>query len=76
MIAEYSSPTFFLTFSCADIKEYLLKVNDVPPSYNIRRLCTEDPISASTQFSLKFHEFFNEIIINGVVLGQVDQFYW
>ena len=58
MIAEYGSPTFFLTFSCAeyysvDIKEYLLKVNDVPPSYNIGRLCTEDPISVSRQFSLK-----------------------
>ena len=81
MIAEYGSPTFFLTFSCAeyysaDIKEYLLKVNDVPPSYNIGRLCTEDPISVSRQFSLKFHEFFNKIIINGRVLGQVDQFYW
>ena len=55
MIAEYGSPTFFLTFSCAeyypaDIKEYLLKVNNVPPSYNIARLCTEDPISVSRQF--------------------------
>ena len=49
---------------------------DVPPSNNIGKLCTEDPISVSRQFSLKFHKFFNIIIINGRVLGQLDQFYW
>uniref|UniRef100_A0A1X7V5V9 Helitron helicase-like domain-containing protein n=1 Tax=Amphimedon queenslandica TaxID=400682 RepID=A0A1X7V5V9_AMPQE len=37
MIAEFGSPTFFLTFSCAeysfeDITEYLHKVNTVLPS--------------------------------------------
>ena len=76
MIAEYGSPTFFLTFSCAeyysaDIKEYLLKVNDVPPSYNIGRLCTEDPISVSRQFSLKFHKFFNKIIIVDTLVSTI-----
>ena len=53
-----------LTFSCAeysspDIKEYLQKVNDVPPSYKIGKLCTDDPISFSRQFSIKYNEFFN-----------------
>ena len=37
MIREWGSPTLFLTFSCAeyespDITEYLMKVNNVPPS--------------------------------------------
>ena len=40
MIREYGSPTLFLTFSCAeyesaDIANYLRKINNVPPSYNI-----------------------------------------
>ena len=60
MIREWGSPTLFLTFSCAeydspDIANYLRKVNDVPP---IGRLCTEDPISVSQKFSMKFHSFF------------------
>ena len=47
MIREYGSPTFFLTFSCAeyssiDIAQYLRTVNNVAPSYNIGKLCTED----------------------------------
>ena len=36
-------------------KNYLRKVNDVPPSYNIGKLCTEDPILLSHRFSQKFH---------------------
>ena len=49
MIREWGSPTLFLTFSCAeyespDIENYLRKVNDVPPTYNVGKLCTEDPI--------------------------------
>ena len=49
MIREWGSPTLFLTFSCAeyespDITEYLRRVNDVSASYNIGKLCTEDPI--------------------------------
>ena len=49
MICEWGSPTLFLTFSCAeyessDIENYLRKVNDVPPSYNIGKLCMEDPM--------------------------------
>ena len=69
MIREWGSPTFFLAFSCAeyespDIANYLRKVNDVPPSYNIGRLCTEDPISVSRKFSMKFHSFFQTVLIN------------
>ena len=81
MIREWGSPTLFLTFSCAeyespDITEYLRKVNNVPSSYNIGRLCIEDPISVSRQFSLKFHAFFRKVILNGEVLGKVAHFYW
>ena len=81
MIREWGSPTLFLTFSCAeyespDITEYPRRVNNVPPSYNIGRLCTEDPISVSRKFSLKFHAFFRKVIRNGEVLGKVDHFYW
>ena len=65
MIREWGSPTFFLTFSCAeyessDITNYLRRVNNVPSSYDIGRLCTEDPISVSRQFSLRFHAFFQK----------------
>ena len=81
MIAELGSPTFFLTFSCAeysseDIREYLHKVNEVPPSYNTGKLCTEDPVSVSRQFSLKFNEMFNKVLIKGQVLGQVTEYYY
>ena len=81
MIREFGSPTFFCTFSCAeyespDILEYLRKVNDVPDSYDNGRLCIEDPISVSRQFSHKFHEFFSIFIKKGQVLGQVDHFFW
>ena len=70
-----------LTFSCAeyespDIENYLRKVNDVPPSYNIGKLCTEDPISVSHKFSLKFHSFFQRVLMKGEVLGTVDHYYW
>ena len=80
MIREWDSPTLFLTFSCAeyespDIENYLRKVNDVPPSYNIGKLCTEDPISVSRKFSLKFHSF-QKVLMKGEVLGTVDHFYW
>ena len=62
MIREYGSPTFFLTFSCAEyecvhIEWYLRKVNSVPESYPIRKLCNEDPISVSRKFSQKFYSF-------------------
>ena len=81
MIREWGSPTFFLTFSCAeyeaqDITNYLRRVNNVPSSYAIGRLCTEDPISVSRQFSLKFHAFFQQVLVKGEVLGKVDHFYW
>ena len=52
MLREYGPPTLFLTFSCAeyqsaDISGYLRKVNNVPDSYPIGKLCCEDPISIS-----------------------------
>ena len=81
MIREWGSPTFFLTLTCAeydsaDISQYLRTVNNVPQSYNIARLCTEDPISVSRQFSYKFHDFFNIVIMKWAVLGTVDHYYW
>ena len=77
MIAELGSPTFFLTFSCAeysseDIREYLHKVNKVPPTYNTGKLCTEDPVSVSRQFSLKFNEMFNKVLIKGQVWARLQ----
>lgn len=51
-------------------------MNDVPPSYNIGKLCTEDPISVSRKFCLKFHAFFQKLIVKGGVLGTIDHFYW
>ena len=52
MVREYGSPTLFLTLSCAEyesleISTYLRKVNDVPHTCPIGKLCTEDPISVS-----------------------------
>ena len=81
MICEWGSPTFFLTFLCAEyeaqyITNYLGRVNDVPSSYDIGRLCTEDPISVLRQFSLKFHAFFQHVLVKGEVLSKVDHFYW
>jgi len=81
MVREAGPPTLFLTFSCAeyeapDIIDYLHIVNDVPENYNRGRLCIEDPISVSRQFSQKFHAFFQQIIVKGQVLGIVDHFFW
>ena len=80
MIHEWGSPTLFLTFICAeyespDITDYLRKVNDVPMTYNIGRLCTEDSISVSRKFSMKFHSFFQTVLMKGEILGTVDHFY-
>ena len=81
MICEWGSPTLFLTLSCAeyessDITDYLRKVNNVSSSYNIGKLCTEDPIYVSRTFSLNFYAFFLTVIVKGAVLGVVDHFYW
>ena len=81
IIREWGSPTLFLTFSCSeyespDIINYLRQVNDLPPSYNAGKLCTEDPVSVSRQFSIKFHAFFQTVLKKGEVLGTVDHFYW
>ena len=81
MICYAGPPTLFLTFSCAeyespDIIDYLKIVNDDCGGSNAGKLCTEDPVSVSRQFSSKFHAFFNTIIIKGEVLGTVDHFYW
>ena len=79
MLRELGPPSLFLTLSCAeyassDIEEYLRKVNDVLPSYNIGKLCTEDPISVSIKFSAMFHALF-KIFIRGGALGKVDHYY-
>jgi hypothetical protein len=81
MLRELGPQSLFLTFSCAeyessDMDEYLRRVNDVPKSYSISKLCTEDPISVSRQFSHKFHTFFQQFILGGEVLGHVDHYYW
>ena len=60
MIREWNSPT----------------INKVSSSYDIGKLCTEDRISVSRRFSLKFHAFFHTVIMKGAVLGTVDHFYW
>uniref|UniRef100_A0A1X7UYM4 Uncharacterized protein n=1 Tax=Amphimedon queenslandica TaxID=400682 RepID=A0A1X7UYM4_AMPQE len=80
MIAEYGSPTLFLTLSCAeydsaDIAQYLRKVNNAPQSDSISRLCTEDPVLVSRQFSYKFKDFINKVILQRGVLGKVEQNY-
>ena len=81
MIRDAGTPTLFLTFSCTeyespDIIDYLKIVNDDCCVSNAGKLCTEDPVSVSRQFSSKFQAFFNTIIIKGEVLGTVDHFYW
>ena len=81
MHAWYESGVHPRSFSCAeyespDIINYLRKVNDVPPSYNAGKLCTEDPVSVSRKFSMKFHAFFQTVLKKGEVLGTVDHFYW
>ena len=81
MLRELGPQSLFLTFSCAeyespDIAEYLRLVNNVPDKYSINKLCTEDPVSVSRQFSHKFHAFFNTFIVKGEVLGPVEHFYW
>uniref|UniRef100_A0A1X7UJT0 Helitron helicase-like domain-containing protein n=1 Tax=Amphimedon queenslandica TaxID=400682 RepID=A0A1X7UJT0_AMPQE len=79
-IAEYGSPTLFLTLSCAeydsaDIAQYLIKVNNAPQSYSISRLCTEDLISVSRQFTYKFKDFFNIVFLQIGILGKLEQYY-
>ena len=79
MVREYSSPTLFLTLSCAeydslDIATYLRKVNNVPDYYPIGKLCKEDPVSVSRKFSQKLHDYFQTIIIKGQVLGCVSHY--
>ena len=81
MVREFGPPTLFLTFSCAeyesaDIDSYLRKVNNVPASYPIGKLCCEDPISVSRKFSLKFHAFFKTVILKGNVLGRVTHYFY
>ena len=81
MIRASGPPTLFLTFSCAeyesaDIDRYLRKVNDVSPSYSIGKLCTDNPVSVSRKFSLKFHAFFRTVLLKGTVLGEIEHYYW
>ena len=81
MVREFGPPTLFLTLSCAEYEslersKYLRKVNDVPSSFPIGKLCTEDPISVSRKFSPKFHDFFERVIIKGGVLGRVAHHFY
>ena len=81
MVREYGSPTLFLTLSCAEyesleISNYLRKVNDVPDSYPIGKLCVEDPISVSRKVSQKFHDFFQTVILKGDLLGHVNHYFY
>ena len=81
MLREYGSPILFLTLSCAEydsleISRYFRKLNKVPDSYPIGKLCTEDPISVSTKFSHKFHDFFQTVILKGEVLGPVAHYFY
>ena len=82
MIREWGSPTFFITLSCAeydspDITEFLHRVNNnMSSSYDIGRLCTEDPVSVSREFSLKFHAFFNTVLVKNAILGTVEHYFW
>ena len=78
-LGNLALPLYFLTFSCAeyesaDIGSYLRKVNAVPASYPIGKLCCEDPISVSRKFFLKFHAFFKTAILKGRVLGHVTHY--
>ena len=84
IVREAGPPTLFLTFSCAeyespDIIDYLKLVNHVPQNatnLNVGKLCIEDPVSVSRQFSHKFHSFFQTVIVKGEVLGPVSHYYW
>lgn len=81
IVREHGSPTFFLTFSCAeyespDIHRYLRKVNDVSDKYPIKKLCIEDPVSVSRKFSQKFRDLFYTALIKGEVLGKVTHHFW
>ena len=76
MVREFGPPTLLLTLSCAEyeileISNYVRKVSDIPSSFPIRKLCTEDPISVSRKFSQKFHDFFERVLLKGGVLGRV-----
>ena len=81
MVREYRSLTLFLTLSCAEysnleISTYLKKVNDVSDSYQLGKLCTENPISVSGKFSQEFHDFFGTVILEGNVLGSVAHYFY
>ena len=59
MIREFGSPTLSCTeYESPEIISYLRKVNTVPSSYDMGKLCTEDPISVSRKFLIKFQALF------------------
>lgn len=67
------TPSIVLTLSCAEydapeISRYLHKVNKVPDSYPIGKLCVENPISVTRKFEQKFHDF----SLKGEALGKVS----
>ena len=70
MIRDFGPPTLFLTFSCAEyesteIGTFLKRVNGIPDDTkcSIGKLCTEDPLSVSRQFSLKFHSSSRQLLL-------------
>ena len=72
MIRDFGPPTLFLTVSCVeyestDMPMYLKRMNGIPDDAkcNIGKLCSEDPLSVSRQFSLKFHSFLLEERVSG-----------
>ena len=71
----------FLMFSCAeyelpDIEMYLRMINDVPASYGMGDFVLKIQYLCLANFSLKFHAFFQRVLVKGEVLGTVDHFYW
>ena len=70
MIREWGSPILSCLAVPSLSQNYLRKVNNAPPSCNIGKLCTEDPISVSRKFSLKFHSFYQRVLMKGKCLVQ------
>ena len=69
MVREYGSPTLFLTLSCAEydsvhIATYLRKVNTVRDSFPIGD-CARRIHSLCQESFLKFHNFFDMVILKG-----------
>ena len=80
LVRDFGPATVFLTLSCAeysspDILEFLQLLGDYcrdkKINNNISKMCTEDPVSVSKQFSHKFHALFQTVILRGQLFGEV-----